>query len=170
MFTALAGIIGENEELVVKITGAGKDGRMKVVVMPKAEKGANVALAQPLALAATPQELDEGFVGTLIEFGASRTGLKEQVAVTTTIMAAARKAEAGKATKALQSTGPKEASKPAAVGDDSDDNLGDDGGDNTGNDILDEGSSTGNTAPSTPPAPPPPKATANANDDLLSLM
>jgi PRTRC genetic system protein E len=170
MFTALASIFGENEEITVKITAPGKDGRMKVVIMPKTEKGSNIALAQPLALAATPQELDEGFVGTLMEFGASRTGLKEQVAVTATIIEAAQKSEAGKAAKALQSPGPKQAPKAAAAGDDSDDDLGDDGSDNAGNDILDEGSSTGSTAPSTPPAPPPPKATANANDDLLSLM
>lgn len=169
MFTALASILGENEEITVRITAPGKDGRMKVIVMPKTEKGSNIALAQPLALAATPQELDEGFVGTLTEFGASRTGLKEQVATTATIMAAAQKAEAGKATKALQSPGLKQAPKEATVGDDSDDDLGDDGGDSTGNDILDGGAGTGDTAPSTPPAPPP-KATANANDDLLSLM
>lgn len=169
MFTALASIFGENEEITVRITAPGKDGRMKVIVMPKTEKGSNIALAQPLALAATPQELDEGFVGTLMEFGASRTGLKEQVAVTATIMAAAQESEAGKATKALQSPRSKQPPKAAEVGHDSDDYLGNDGGDNTGNDILDEGSSTGSTAPSTPPASPP-KSTANANDDLLSLM
>lgn len=171
MFTALASIIGENEEIVVKITGAGKDGRMKVVVMPKAEKGSNLALAQPLALAATPQELDEGFVGALMEFSASRTGLKDQVAVTATIMAAAQKTESGKATKALQSNGAKQAPKAAAVRDGSSSgDDGDDGGDEAGNDILDDGSVTSNTAPTTPPAPPPPPAKANANDDLLSLM
>jgi PRTRC genetic system protein E len=168
MFTAIAGIFGENEEITVKITAPGKDGLMKVIVMPKTEKGSNIALAQPLALAATPQELDEGFVGTLMEFGASRTGLKEQVATTATIMAAAQKAEAGKATKALQSPGSKQAPKADAVEDDSDND--DEGGDNTGNDILDGRSGTGSSTPSTPPAPAQPKATANANDDLLSLM
>jgi PRTRC genetic system protein E len=167
MFTALAGIFGDNEEITVKITAPGKDGLMKVIVMPKTEKGSNIALAQPLALAATPQELDAGFIGTLMEFGASRTGLKEQVATTATIMAAAQKAEAGKATKALQSPGPKHTPKPSAAADESDDDHGDDGSDNAGNDFLDEGSSSASVAPS---APPPPKATANANDDLLSLM
>lgn len=172
MFTALAGIIGENEEITVKITGAGKDGRMKVVVMPKAEKGSNLALAQPLALAATPQELDSGFVGTLMEFGASRTGLKEQVAVTATILSAAQQSEAGKATKALQSKGSKPEPKSEAVGTDGDDDdLGNDGGEGTGNDILDEGAPAA-TAPATPSAPPKPlaPAKANDNDDLLAMM
>jgi len=166
MFTALAGIFGHNEEITLKITAPGKDGLMKVIVMPKTEKGSNIALAQPLALAATPQELDAGFIGTLMEFGASRTGLKEQVATTATIMAAAQKAEAGKATKALQSPGPKHTPKPAAAADDNDDDHGDDGSDNAGNDFLDEGSSSASVSPSTPP----PKATANANEDLLALM
>ena len=173
MFTALAGIIGENEEITVKITGAGKDGRMKVVAMPKAEKGSNLALAQPLALAATPQELESGFVGTLMEFGASRTGLKEQVAVTATILSAAQQSEAGKATKALQSKGSKPEPKLEAVGNDGDDDdLGNDGGEGTGNDILDEGASAATTAPATPSAPPKPLATAkmNDNDDLLAMM
>jgi PRTRC genetic system protein E len=173
MFTALAAIIGENEEITVKITGAGKDGRMKVVVMPKAEKGSNLALAQPLALAASPQELDEGFVGTLMEFGASRTGLKEQVAVTATILSAAAQSEAGKATKALQSKGPKSEPKPEAGGNgDDDDDLGGDAGEGTGNDILDEGSTASTPAPVTPPAQPTPpaKAKANENDDLLSML
>lgn len=166
MFTALAGIIGENEEITVKITGAGKDGRMKVVVMPKAEKGSNLALAQPLALAATPQELDSGFVGTLMEFGASRTGLKEQVAVTATILSAAQQSEAGKATKALQSKGSKPEPKSEAVGNDGDDDdLSNDADAGTGNDILDEGAPAA-TAPPTPPA----KAKANDNDDLLDMM
>lgn len=173
MFTALAGIIGENEEITVKITGAGKDGRMKVVVMPKAEKGSNLALAQPLALAATPQELDSGFVGALMEFGASRTGLKEQVAVTATILSAAQQSEAGKATKALQSKGSKPEPKSEAVGNDGDDDdLGNDGGEGTGNDILDEGAPAATPAPATPSAPPKPLATAKANDndDLLAMM
>ncbi|CAN7639720.1 PRTRC system protein E [Massilia sp. LjRoot122] len=164
MFTALAGIIGENEEITVKITAPGKDGRMKVVVMPKTEKGSNIALAQPLALAATPQDLDSGFVGALMEFGASRTGLKEQVAVTATIMAAAQKSEAGKATKALQKS-----SQPAATADPAGDDQRDDVHDE-GDDVLDGPSATGNTAPATPAAPPAAKSQAGANDDLLSLM
>jgi PRTRC genetic system protein E len=167
MFTALAGIVGENEEITVKITGVGKDGRMKVMVMPQAVKGSNLALAQPLAMAATPEELDCGFVGALTEFGASRTGLKEQVAVTTTIMAAAQKTEEGKATKALQG---KSAAKPAAVATDAgDDGDGDDSDHDARAGSLDEGTSASSMAP-TPPARPAPVPPASANDDLISLM
>lgn len=165
MFTALAGIIGENEEITVKITAPGKDGRMKVVVMPKTEKGSNIALAQPLALAATPQDLDSGFVGALMEFGASRTGLKEQVAVTATIMAAAQKTEAGKATKALQkSTQPGPKSAPV------DNDHASDEHDDEGNDVLEGPSAAGTTVTPKPSATPAPKSQAGANDDLLSLM
>jgi PRTRC genetic system protein E len=165
MFTALAGIVGENEEITVKITGVGKDGRMKVMVMPQAVKGSNLALAQPLAMAASPEELDCGFVGALTEFGASRTGLKEQVAVTTTIMAAAQKTEAGKATKALQG---KSALKPDAVAADAGDDD-DDDGDDAGAEGLDKGTSTSSTAP-VPPARPAPAPAESANDDLVLLM
>lgn len=161
MFAALNSIIGENEEIHVRISGAGKDGRMKVIVMPKAEKGTNLALAQPLALAATPQELDAGFVGTLMEFGASRYGLKEQVAVTATIMAAAQQSEAGKATKALQSKGSTAPAKASAA--DPDDDSAADGDD--GNGFLDEGTSA--SAPAARQAPPAP---VSNNDDLLSLL
>lgn len=170
MFVALAGMIGQDEEITVKITGVGKDGRMKVMVMPKAAKGANPALAQPLALAATPEELDAGFVTTLLEVGATRTGLAEQVAVTTTIMEAAKKTEAGKATKVLQSKG---SSAPAATQstDDTDDEHDDDadsGGD--GNDFLDQGAGTSSSAPATPPTPPAPAPAPASNDDLLELF
>lgn len=164
MFTALAGMIGQDEEITVKITGPGKDGRMKVMVMPKAAKGSLMALAQPLALAATPQELDAGFITTLQEFGATRTELAEQVAVTTTIMEAAKQTEAKKATKALQSKGTTSQASEPAGGDD------DDGGDGgNGNDFLDQGGDTSASPPATPPAPPAP-APANSNDDLLQLF
>lgn len=165
MFTALAGIIGENEEITVKITGAGKDGRMKVMVMPKVAKGSNLALAQPLAMAASPEELDCGFVGALMEFGASRTSLAEQVAVTTTIMGAAQKTEAGKAAKALQT---KAGSQPTASETDSD--ADDDEGSESSAGTPDTGSGAGDTSPAATPARPAPAATANAHDDLIALM
>jgi PRTRC genetic system protein E len=170
MFTALAGIVGDNEEITVKITAPGKDGRMKVLVMPKAVKGSNLALAQPLALVATPQELDAGFITTLQEFGATRTGLAEQIAVTTTIMEAAKQTEAKKATKALQSKGSAPRASAQASGDD--DGAGGDGSsgdEGNGNDFLDQGGDTGATAPATPPTPQAPAA-ANTNDDLLALF
>lgn len=174
MFTALAGIIRADEEITVKITGIGNDGRMKVIVMPKLEKGGNLALAQPLALVATPEELDSGFVNTLTEFGASRAGLAEQVAITATIIDAAKKTEAGKATKALQSK-TAAAGKAAVVVSDGDGDRDDDADGDGGEGILDASPSpsTASAAPATPaarPAPAPAAVPASANDDLLSLI
>lgn len=154
MFTALAGIIGENEVMTVKVIGGPQGGKMKVLVMPELGKGGNPVLAQPLSLAASPQDLDSGFVGALLEFGASRAGLAEQVATTATIMEAHKKTEAGKASKAMQSKGSAAAPKAAPTGDNAEDSD-----DETPN----SGGGTATTAP-VPAAKP-----AN-NDDLLSLL
>lgn len=155
MFTALAGIIGENEVLTVKVIGGPQGGKMKVLVMPELAKGSNPVLAQPLSLAASPQDLDSGFVGALAEFGASRAGLAEQVATTATIMEAHKKTEAGKATKAMQSKGTAAPSKAAPTSDDDAEESDDD-----------TSGSGGGTATNAPV----PAATPANNDDLLSLL
>lgn len=154
MFTALAGIIGENEVLTVKVIGGPQGGKMKVLVMPELAKGSNPVLAQPLSLAASPQDLDSGFVGALLEFGASRVGLAEQVATTATIMEAHKKTEAGKATYAMQSKGSAAAPKPAPIGGDAEDSD-------------DETSNSGGGTATTVPVP---AAKPANNDDLLSLL
>lgn len=172
MFTALASILKEGESIDLEITGVGKDGRMKVIVKPKLAKGANPALAIPLALAATPQELDAEFVTTIVEFSSERNSLAEQVAVTTTILSAAKQAEVGKATKGLKGKAAVAGSAPAASStEDSVDDGGDSDGDGDGDDVLDN--NTGATAaPAVVPAKPatPAAAAPAGNDDLLSLI
>lgn len=153
MFTAIAPMLGEDDVMVVEISGVNKAGLMKVVVKPKLAKGGNPVLAIPLALAATPQELDAEFVGTLMEFGGQRQSLKEQVAVTMTILSAAQQAESGKAIKGLQGKAGKPAALPAPQGSDDSDN------------VLD-----GNGIVSAPTAPKASVAPAANNDDLLSLI
>jgi PRTRC genetic system protein E len=129
---------------------------MKVLVMPDLAKGGNPVLAQPLSLAATPEDLDSGFIGALQEFGASRAGLAEQVATTATIIEAHKKTEAGKATKALQSKGTAAANKPAPTDDNAPDVDDDD-------DAPDQGGGDKAVAPAAATA-------AAGNDDLLALF
>lgn len=169
MFLALASILGPNQTLDFSVT-VGADGNMKVIVKPQLAKGSNIALAVPLALVATPQELDAEFVSTLMQYASERTSLQQQVEVTTTIIAQAKASEVGKATKAIKA-GPKQ---PNTTGDDSasdaDDNHGDDdaGG---ANGILDDAPASTTAAPApTPQKPAAPAPAANTNDDLLSLI
>jgi hypothetical protein len=137
-------------------------------------KGSNVSLAIPLALAATPQELDTDFVGSLMQYAGHRTSLQQQVETTATIMAEAKATEVTKASKAISKAGAKPAAKPAgeAAGDPGDDNDDQGEGNDTlgGDDILD-----GAPATSTAPAPAAPAAQqapapAATNDDLLSAL
>lgn len=170
MFTALASILGANETLDVSITAPDANGLMKVVVKPKAVSGKNVALAQPLALVGLPEELDADFAGTLAQYAAGRTSLQQQVEVTTTILAEAKQAEVGKATKALSQKG-KGGASPAPQAAASDDSQ-DDGDD----DILGTDGATGTpsaqpeSSPVAAPAPTAPAPAAGANDDLLSAL
>lgn len=176
MFAALASILSPNQTLDLSITLTA-DGSMKVVVKPQLVKGSNVSLAIPLALAATPQELDTDFVGSLMQFAGQRTSLQQQVEVTATIIAEAKATEVTKATKAIG----KSSSKPAAKavgkaeddqdGDHSDNDDDDGSGDDTvgGDDILDGTPTTSSRAPA-PSAQTPQPAAAVTNDDLLSAL
>ena len=172
MFAALASILGPNQTLDVSVTN-GADGTMKVVLKPQLAKGANAALALPLALVATAQELDAEFITILMQYAAERTSLQQQVNVTATIIAQAKESEVGKATKAIKS-GSKVAKAASAVSDNGDDSDNDGDGENTlgGDDVLDD-APVGRTAPSTPSAPVVkqiPAPAADSHDDLLSLM
>lgn len=165
MFAALASILGPNQTLDISIT-AGADGVMKVIVKPQLVKGSNAALALPLALSATPQELDADFVGTLMQYAGERTSLQQQVDVTTTILAEAKASEVGKATKSIKSSAKPSAISESDAGDngEADDELG-------GDDILDDAPASTASAPTPAPAVQQKTApAANSNDDLLSLM
>ena len=170
MFAALASILAKNQTLDISITLVA-DGSMKVIVKPQLVKGTNASLAIPLALAATPQELDADFVGSLMQYAAERTSLQQQVDVTATIIAEAKASEVGKASKAIKSGAKPSDKKENADADDAEDEGGD--GDNTlgGDDILGDApaTSTSAPAPSAKTSPQTPAPAAN-NDDLLSLM
>jgi PRTRC genetic system protein E len=176
MFAALASILSPNQTLDLSITLAA-DGSMKVIVKPQLVKGTNVSLAIPLALSATPQELDADFVGSLMQYADQRTSLQQQVEVTATIMAEAKATEVTKASKAIKSNAKPAAKSASNAGDDHDDgdndgDNGDDGNDTLGGDsILDSAPAT-STSPSTTSAPAEQSAPAPAatNDDLLSAL
>jgi PRTRC genetic system protein E len=98
-----------------------KGDAMAVVVAPVVSKAADAALATPLALTASPAELDEGFDQAIASVSVSHRSLAEQVEATASILNAATSAQSTKAQKALS----KANSKPAASS--SDDGEGADG-------------------------------------------
>jgi PRTRC genetic system protein E len=103
MFVELAPLVQSAGKLTVTIF-PGPDGRMKVCVAPSTEKGKEVALATPLTLTATPQELDEGFAGAIATYQVARSSLAAQVEATETVLHEAKKTQSSKAVKALAKT------------------------------------------------------------------
>ena len=97
------------------------NGLMTVVVVPKTtDNGKEVpALAVPLKLTATPEELDAGFVQAVASYATARTSLDEQVAATNEVLEAAKAASVKKGADALSKAGakaaPKGAHKPMAA-------------------------------------------------------
>lgn len=118
------------------LSGDEANGLMTVVVVPKTtDNGKEVpALAVPLKLTATPEELDSGFVQALASYATARTSLDEQVAATNEVLEAAKAASVKKGADALSKAGakaaPKGTHKATMAGGERDD--GDDDGDASG--------------------------------------
>ncbi|MBI5792511.1 MAG: PRTRC system protein E [Rhodocyclales bacterium] len=91
-------------------------GLMTVVVVPKtSDSGKDVpALAMPLKLTATAEELDAGFVQALASYATRRTSLDEQVAATNEVLDAARAASVKKGAEAVTKAGAKPAPRTSA--------------------------------------------------------
>lgn len=89
---------------------------MTVVVVPKtSDSGKDVpALAMPLKLTATAEELDAGFVQALASYATRRTSLDEQVAATNEVLDAARAASVKKGAEAVTKAGAKSTTRTAA--------------------------------------------------------
>lgn len=125
MFQELASMLAAGDALTINVV-AQKDGRMALTVLPKgtfADKG----LATGLSLEGTPAELDTDLSTVLGQYVTARKSLSDQVAATTTILDAARKDSAAKATSArLKATAPQPAAGASSAEVSSDDN--DDGG------------------------------------------
>ncbi|CAN7777641.1 PRTRC system protein E [Cupriavidus necator] len=121
MFQELVALVAACDKVVLTLTMKGD--AMAVVVAPVVSKAADAALATPLALTASPAELDEGFAQAIASVSVSRRSLAEQVEATASILSAATSAQSTKAQKALS----KANGKPAASS--SDDADGADGKD-----------------------------------------
>jgi len=107
MFKELANFA---EAFPLKMTiSAAKGGGMQVVIVPTppkdvSDESAKDALAQPILLSGTAEELDEGFLAALDTIAVSRKSLSEQVAAAALIMEQARKTVASKASKPAPTT------------------------------------------------------------------
>ncbi len=142
MFQELVPLVAACDKVVLTLTMKGD--AMAVVVAPVVSKAADAALATPLALTASPAELDEGFAQAIASVSISHRSLAEQVEATASILNAATSAQSTKAQKALS----KANSKPAASS--SDDG---DGADGTNDDEAGEGKAEPTAPQASSPAP-----------------
>lgn len=157
-FQTLQSLLQSSGKLAITLF-PGTDGRIKVSVVPSAEKGQEAALATPLTLTGTAEELDNGFAEAVSIFTSARTSLAEQVEATTTILNQAKESQSQKAVKALKGKPvSKEASKPAPT--DNDDNDEDENAEDG-----ESGCGSDASAASCPAAAP-----ATAGTDLSSLI
>jgi PRTRC genetic system protein E len=139
MFVALKQLLSQSPSLTMSITGQGND--LTVVVMPKPTAGDCAALAQPLKLTGTAEELDAGFVEALAQFSTKRLSVVEQVEATTAVLEAGRKESAAKAASAIKKGAKSStASAPASTSDD------DDGQDDTQSTATSDGAAPAATA------------------------
>lgn len=162
MFQTLENLIAASGELKMTMIPAA-NGVIKVAVIPSRKANSDAALAQPLFLTGTAAELDNGFADAIQTFSRARSSLVEQVEATTTVLAAAEKKQADKATKKL-STKPASpaASTSSSDGSDADseaDNESDNGESNDADNAAGDASS-----------PAPAAAPAASGTDLSSLF
>lgn len=123
MFQALFPLVASGGKITLTIA-ATANGQMKVIVCPENKNGSVPALSQPLALVATPEELDAEFVDVISNYIGTRNSLLEQVEATNALLKNAEKSQAGKAVKSLN--GSAASTKAAAPGSNDDDNDEDD--------------------------------------------
>ena len=135
MFKELFELARASGPLTMAVSADTPPGKMTVVVIPKSGDAKDEpALATPLSLTATPEELDADFTTVLASYRGQRQSLAEQVAATNEVLAAAREASVEKSSKAGNKAATRALVKPNApatttaptTGDEPDD---DDGGD-----------------------------------------
>lgn len=101
MFVELAPLVEQIGEIVVTIR-KGHNGVMKVIVAPGPQTTNNIALRRPMALAADPGSLDDGFAEAIKSYCVAHTSLKEQVDKTVLLLETDKAAEGTKTVKAAQ--------------------------------------------------------------------
>ena len=125
MFQELVPLVKASDKVVITLSMKGDD--MTVVVAPTVSKPDDAALVAPIALTATPAELDAEFANAIGGVTQARQGLAEQVESTKAVIQAATAAQSNKATKALATSNranPKlPAPKSKGMDDDDDDGV-----------------------------------------------
>lgn len=102
---------------------SGREGAITVTVRPTQKEAKDAeALATPLVLTGTAEELDEQFVGLLKSYADEHRSLAEQLEATRSILEAAKKDANKKAEKAINKGS--SVIEPAVVADDDDDGNG----------------------------------------------
>lgn len=104
MFVALKPLLAQTP---ITLHIAAEGGNFVVTAVPVVQSESNPGLMKPLCLTATPEELDEGFLGAVASFAEVRKSLAEQVQAQNAALEAAKKKAATKkpgATKAGAST------------------------------------------------------------------
>jgi PRTRC genetic system protein E len=98
--------------IAVRAIGTDKSA-LSLVFVPVPREGQEPALAQPICLTGTVEELEAGFASALGQYVEARASLADQVAATLTILEGAKNASATKAADALKGKA-KSLAKPAA--------------------------------------------------------
>lgn len=112
MFQELKPLLATSGEIKLTIRADGD--KLKVIVIPTTtDAKSEIALARPLVMCDTAEELDAGFLEAIRGFTATRSSLAEQVVATNTILKAAEQEQAKKAT--TRSTLKTASGKPGAV-------------------------------------------------------
>lgn len=95
--------IAQEAALTMSFTANREAGTLTVVVIPKmVDEKANPALHQPLSFEATPEELEDGFAEALGSYAATRKSLADALKDAETVIEAAKKEAASKASKAVR--------------------------------------------------------------------
>lgn len=111
MFQALLKLAQQGDlNLSVRAT-QGENPTMTIIVMPVAKSGQDPALATPVRLSGTVDEIQAGFASAIDRFAGTRATLIEQLEATETILKNAQAASAKKGTDALKG----KPGKPAAA-------------------------------------------------------
>lgn len=149
MFSELVPLVRASEKVVLTLTMQGET--MSIVVVPVIKNPTDGALTTPLALSASPAELDAGFADAVATVTDARQSLAEQAEATKSILDAAKSTQSVKATKALVKASPSSASSSADASDEDDES--------------DEGANAGTEAKAEPAQPAEPAGT-NLSDLL----
>ena len=118
LFTTIAELLGDStSRLNILLSKAASGDELTVVVIPTVEGDDKLkgAIARPLSLTGSAEELDAEFATLLGQYGAQRKTLAEQINAELTIMAADTKASAKRATDKLQAQKGKAKSAVAAT-------------------------------------------------------